>query len=177
MRWTPLILLLGGCDLLFGEIDDTWEPEVIETDDGTNGSGCPSGLAEPTSIDVSVRSLTINGNNYSATLATEPYDDTPVACVSDDGLQAQVLLAVSGEPFAWVRSYAAASGSQNLISGTGAEIVALDFAPTITWSDGDWSSGRWSVTGVAGTWTHSLSANAASGTNLLNTELYIEVTP
>ena len=177
MRWLPILLLLSGCEFFLADTDEPWEPETQDTDTDAPTTGCPSGLAVPASIDTSVRSLTINGSNYTATPSTQTYNDVPPACVSSDGLRLQLLLDVSGEPFAWVRSYAAAEGSQNLVAGTGAEIVAFDFTPSMTWSDGDWSSGRWSVTGSGGTWTHSLSGNAAADSNLLNVELYVEVAP
>lgn len=174
---TVPIALLGSCDALFGPIDDTWEPGVDDTAANGDSPRCPGDLDEAAAYLVSVRSLTINGSSEQAEVAATPWDDVPAVCVSTDGLRAQVLLEVAGEPFAWLRSYADQAGTLDLIGGTGAEVEAFGLEPPVTWSDGSWSSGRWSVINSDGTWTHALSANATSGSDRLNIEAYLEITP
>ena len=171
------IALLGSCDALFGPLDDTWEPDLDDTSTGSDSPGCPDDLDEPAASLVSVRSLTINGSDHHVEAASAPWDAVPAVCVSSDGLRAQVLLEFAGEPFVWLRSYAHQAGSNDLVGGTGVEVEAFGLQPPVTWSDGSWSSGRWSVIESDGTWTHALSANGTSGSDRLNVEAYLEVTP
>jgi hypothetical protein len=175
VRWPILFLLVGGCELLGPDTDIPWRDDSGDTDPVV--TGCPTGQSEASAVTVSSRVLSVNANNYNATVGTAPYDGTPVACVSPDGLRTQVLLQVGGSPFAWVRSYASASGSQDLIGGTGLEIHAFDFTPEMRWSDGDWSSGRWTVTRNGAEWSHGLSVQGTADSNTLNAEIYIDVTP
>lgn len=182
-----LAMPLAGCGLLDVDTDaPVWTPDRLDTDhtadtsdtsDTSDTVACPSDWIQPTVIEVESRILVVDGSQYAAELGSGSYDSVPVACVSLDGTQVQILLEADGAPFAWVRSFASGETNVALAGSTGAEFAAFGADPAVTFGSDTWFQGAWVVTADNGRWVHTIDGSALAGAQTLAVVVEIEVAP
>ena len=188
MRLVPTLLLLVGCEAWLETDTDVpeWQPETgdtadtdTDTDSGTAATGCPNGWAEASSVQISVQTFALDGLQRSAVLSTRTYKDVSPACVSSDGHEVQVLLAVDDDDVAWVRSLGDGPTNESLTTASGVEVDAFGHAPATAFGPGDWITGTWMISQdtASGSWIHAINGQARVDTATVALTVTIAVKP
>jgi hypothetical protein len=172
-------LVLGGCP----EEDPSsiWYRETDQTDSGSDTEAqslCPTGMHQPSAVDVSITFLALNGIARNTTFdSNTALDGTASACSNDDGQRVQVLIYANGEPLGWWTSGSTETGG--LTIGTDGDLIfdAFGHDPVTTFDSQGWTSGTWSIGGGSSSVTHSVNAQAAVNGQFLVLMGSINVTP